>query len=153
MGLVLALIGVASVVVSMLLVKPLVRKLGERRAALTGLLCGVAGFLWFGLASTGSVFLFGIALIALMGVANPAFQALMSQRIDPMEQGQLQGALGSIRAVTGMIGPIIFTQVFAASVAAERPQLLGAAFLLSAGLVIAAVLIGLRRLPHGPAGS
>ena len=52
-GLVLALIGVASVVVSMLLVKPLVRRLGERRAALTGLLCGVGGFLWFGLASDG----------------------------------------------------------------------------------------------------
>jgi DHA1 family tetracycline resistance protein-like MFS transporter len=152
-GLVLALIGVASVVVSMLLVKPLVRGLGERRAALAGLLCGVAGFLWFGLASTGSVFLFGIVLLALMGVANPAFQALMSHRIDAMEQGQLQGALGSIRAVTGMLGPILFTQVFAASVSAGRPHLLGAAFVVSAGLIAAAVLIGLWRLPRGAISS
>jgi MFS transporter, DHA1 family, tetracycline resistance protein len=147
-GGVLALIGVASVVVSMLLVKPLVRRLGERRAALTGLLCGVAGFLWFGLASTGNVFLFGIALLALMGVANPAFQALMSHRIDSMEQGQLQGALGSIRAITGVLGPPIFTQVFAASVGAGNPQWLGAAFLVSAGLITMALLIGLRQLPH-----
>jgi DHA1 family tetracycline resistance protein-like MFS transporter len=152
-GLVLALIGVASVVVSMLLVKPLVRRLGERRAALTGLLCGVGGFLWFGLASTGGVFLLGIALIALMGVANPAFQSLMSHRIDAMEQGQLQGALGSIRAVTGMLGPILFTQVFAASVSTGRPSLLGSAFLLSAGLVVVALLIGLRRLPRGAIAS
>jgi len=152
-GLVLALIGVASVVVSMLLVKPLVRRLGERRAALTGLLCGVAGFLWFGLASAGGIFLLGIVLIAMLGVANPAFHALMSHRIDAMEQGQLQGALGSIRAVTGMLGPIIFTQVFAASVGTGRPSLLGSAFLLSAGLLVAALVIGLRRLPHDTTSS
>jgi DHA1 family tetracycline resistance protein-like MFS transporter len=148
-GSVLAIIGVASVVVSMLLVKPLVRRLGERRAALAGLLCGMAGFMWFALASAGNIFLFGIALLALMGVANPAFQALMSHRIDAMEQGQLQGALGSIRAVTGMLGPIIFTQVFAASVKAGKPQWLGAAFMLSAALIVLALIIGLRRLPHG----
>jgi MFS transporter, DHA1 family, tetracycline resistance protein len=152
-GLVLTLIGVASVVVSMLLVKPLVRRLGERRAALMGLLCGLAGFLWFGLSSTGIVFLFGIALLALMGVANPAFQALMSHRIDPMEQGQLQGALGSIRAITGMLGPLIFTQVFAASVSTNRPHWLGAAFLLSALLIATALVIGLRRLPHATTSS
>ncbi len=73
-GLVLALIGVASVVVSMLLVKPLVRQLGERRAAIAGLLCGVIGFLCFALASTGAFFLVGIAFLALLGIANPAFQ-------------------------------------------------------------------------------
>jgi DHA1 family tetracycline resistance protein-like MFS transporter len=148
-GLVLALIGVASVVVSMLLVKPLVRRLGERRAALAGLACGVAGFLCFALAPTGAAFLVGIAFLALLGIANPAFQALMSQRIDPMEQGQMQGALGSIRAVTGMLGPIIFTQVFAASVDSGNQHLLGAPFLLSAGLLAAALLIGLRVLPRG----
>jgi MFS transporter, DHA1 family, tetracycline resistance protein len=148
-GLVLAIIGVSSVVVSMLLVKPLVKRLGERRAALTGLVCGMVGFVWFGLASTGGVFLFGIALLAFMGVANPAFQALMSHRIDPTEQGQLQGALGSIRAITGVVGPLVFTQVFAASVGSGRSGWLGAAFLLSAGLIAAALLISLWRLPHG----
>ena len=148
-GLVLTLIGVASVVVSMLLVKSLVRRLGERRAALTGLLCGMAGFLWFGLSSTGGVFVFGIALFAMMGIANPAFQALMSHRIDAMEQGQLQGALGSIRAVTGFVGPIFFTSVFKAAVQSDQPSVLGAAFLVSAGLVATALVIGLWRLPHG----
>ena len=38
---------VRRVVVSMLLVKPLVHRLGERRAALFGLACGVGGFLCF----------------------------------------------------------------------------------------------------------
>jgi DHA1 family tetracycline resistance protein-like MFS transporter len=147
-GLVLALIGVASVVVSMWLVKPLVRRLGERNAALFGLACGCAGFLTFGLAPIGSLFLIGIALQGLWGVANPSFQALMSRRIDASEQGQLQGALGSIRAVTGMVGPLVFTQVFAAAVNHGGEALLGAPFLLSALLLLAAMLIGLRVLPR-----
>lgn len=147
-GGVLALIGIASVVVSMLLVKPLVRRLGERRAALFGLVCGVAGFLTFALAQSGGLFLVGIALLALLGVANPAFQALMSRRISPGEQGQLQGALGSIRAVTGMLGPLIFTQVFALAVRHGDMHTLGAAFLLSAALLVLAFVIAAKVLPR-----
>lgn len=146
-GLALAVIGVASVVVSMLLVRPLVRQLGERRAALFGLTCGIAGFLTFGLSPSGGLFLTGIALVALWGVANPSFQSLMSHRIDPSEQGQLQGALGSIRAVTGMVGPLVFTQVFALAVQQGGMPLLGAPFLLSAALLIVALAVGLRVLP------
>jgi MFS transporter, DHA1 family, tetracycline resistance protein len=152
-GLALALIGVSSVVVSMLLVKPLVRRLGERRAAMFGLACGIGGFLTFGLAPVGSVFLVGMALVALWGVANPSFQSLMSRRIDPAEQGQLQGALGSIRAVTGMVGPLVFTQVFAAAVRHGGESVLGAPFLLSAVLLALTMVIGARVLPHRPPAS
>jgi len=152
-GLALALIGVSSVVVSMLLVKPLVRRLGERRAAMFGLACGIGGFLTFGLAPVGSVFLVGMALVALWGVANPSFQSLMSRRIDPAEQGQLQGALGSIRAVTGMVGPLVFTQVFAAAVSHGGESVLGAPFLLSAVLLALTMVIGARVLPHRPPAS
>ena len=146
-GVVLALIGVASVVVSMMLVKPLVRRLGERRAALFGLFCGMAAFLVFGLAPTGGLFLGGIALMALLGLANPSLQALMSHRISPSEQGQLQGSLGSIRALTGMLGPMLFTQVFAAAVRHGDLHLQGAAFLLSAALLLLATLIGFKVVP------
>ncbi|HXC57927.1 MAG TPA: hypothetical protein VN645_01350, partial [Steroidobacteraceae bacterium] len=134
--------------VSMLLVRPLVRRLGERRAALFGLACGMCGFLVFGFAPTGGIFLFGIALVALWGVANPSFQSLMSRRIDPTEQGQLQGALGSIRAITGMLGPVVFTQVFAAAVRHGGEPLLGAPFLLSAALLLITLVVGSRVLPH-----
>lgn len=147
-GLALAVIGVGSVLVSMLLVKPLVRRLGERRAAILGLACGTAGFLVFGLAPVGSLFLFGIAGVALWGIANPSFQSLMSHRVNATEQGQLQGALGSIRALTGMIGPLLFTQVFAAAVGLDHVKWLGAPFLLSAVLLAAALTIGWRVLPR-----
>ena len=134
-GLVLALVGVGSLIVSMLVVKPAVRILGERGAALTGLGCGILGFLIFGLAPTGGLFLTGLAFVSLWGIANPSFQAMMSHRINPTEQGQLQGTLGSMRAVNGMIGPLLFTQVFALSVHHGGESLLGAPFLLAAVLL------------------
>jgi DHA1 family tetracycline resistance protein-like MFS transporter len=118
-----------------------------------GLCCGIGGFVIFAFAPLGSLFLLGIAGIALWGVANPSFQSLMSRRVSALEQGQLQGALGSIRAVTGMIGPVLFTQVFAAAVGTHRVPVLGAAFLLSTVLLVVALLIGVRALPSKREGT
>ena len=78
-----------------------------------GLGFGVAGFAVFGLAPTGPVFWLGIPLMALWGLANPASQGLMSRRIGPHQQGQLQGANASLMGVANLIGPGLFTLTFA----------------------------------------
>lgn len=112
-GLSLAVVGVSAAIVSGILVGPLVKRFGERRSLLSGLFFGILGFACFGLATRGWVILASIPLIALWGIAGPAMQSLMSQRVDPSSQGKLQGAINSLRALTGIIGPILFTQVFA----------------------------------------
>jgi DHA1 family tetracycline resistance protein-like MFS transporter len=90
----------------------------------------------------------GIPFLSLWGIANPSFQALMSRRIDAGEQGQLQGALGSIRALTGMIGPLLFTQVFATAVQHGGQPVLGAPFILAGVLLGVALLVGIQVLPR-----
>lgn len=151
-GLALAVIGVASVIVSMALVRPIVRRVGERVAAIGGLSCGILGYLVFAFAPIGSVFLVGIAFVALWGLANPSFQSLMSRRVDASEQGQLQGAIGSMRALTGMIGPVFFTQAFAFAVRHADSAPLGLPFMLAAALLVAALVLGVRVLPTVAAG-
>ena len=132
-GFSLAGIGIASTIVSALLVGPVVKKLGERRALLIGLAFGAAGFAIYGWAPTGTLFLVGIPFLAIWGLAGPAFQALMSRRVESSAQGRLQGALGSMSGVTGMIGPLIFTQVFAFGISSSRFVTgLAAPYLLSA---------------------
>jgi DHA1 family tetracycline resistance protein-like MFS transporter len=116
-GLSLAIVGVCAAVVSGALVGPFVKRFGERRSVLFGLLCGTLGFAGFGLATRGWVLLSVIPFIALWGIAAPAIQSLMSRRVDPSSQGKLQGAINSLRAITGMAGPVLFTQVFAQSIA------------------------------------
>ena len=148
-GLALSAIGIGSSLVSMLLVRPAARSLGERRTALIGLVLGVAAYGVFGVAPTGALFLAGIALVALYGIAGPAIQSLMSQRADPTVQGHLQGAIGSLRAITGMVGPLLFTQLFSTVVAGGgQGVVLGTPYLLAAALLLAGLLLALRVLPR-----
>jgi DHA1 family tetracycline resistance protein-like MFS transporter len=144
-GLALAAVGLSSTIVSGALIGPAVARLGERRALLAGLLFGALAFLCYGLAPTGLLFLAGIPFGGLMGLTGPAVQALMSRRVKPSEQGQLQGALSSMRGISSMIGPVLFTQIFAVAIRGDRvPHLPGAPYLLSAVLIVGAVLLSWR---------
>jgi DHA1 family tetracycline resistance protein-like MFS transporter len=141
-GLVMALVGLCSMVVQGVLIAPAVKHLGESRAMIVGLTFGVLGFATFGLAATGFWFLAGIPLLALWGIGNAATMGLMSRRVDASEQGQLQGANASLMGIASLIGPAIFTQSFAWSIAPGAPVYLpGAPFLLSAVLVAAAIAV------------
>jgi MFS transporter, DHA1 family, tetracycline resistance protein len=144
-GLVMAGVGICAMVVQGALIGPMVRRFGERVALLAGLLFGAAGFVAYGIAATGTVFLIGIPLMALWGFANPAALGLMSRRVGPHEQGQVQGANGSIAGIANMIGPGLFTQVFATAIAAERGwHLPGAPFALAALMLLVAMAIAWR---------
>ncbi|HKP95401.1 MAG TPA: TCR/Tet family MFS transporter [Fibrobacteria bacterium] len=155
-GLTLAVVGVFSALVQGGLIRKGVAYLGERRALLLGLFCGAAGFAVYGLAPTPAIFFLGIPFGALWGFAGPSAQAIMSQRVDPTEQGRLQGALAGLRGVSGMIGPAVFTAVFAWSIGPGAPRPMpGAPFLLAAILLSASLLIAFsaagRPTETGPA--
>jgi len=141
-GISLALVGVCAVIVSGGLVGPYVKRFGERFSLASGLFYGVLGFAGFGLAWKGWGALAAIPFIALWGVAGPAMQSLMSQRVDATSQGKLQGAINSLRALTGMAGPLLFTQVFSAVIAPGiRVRLPGAPYFLAGALLLAALLV------------
>lgn len=141
MGLMLALIGALSIVVQGGLVRPVVARIGERRALLTGLLCGACGFAAYGLAPSGRWFVAVTPIFSLMGLYGPAAQGLMTKRVSPSEQGQLSGANSSVMGITGMIGPGLFTVTFATFISASFVpwRLPGAPFLLAAALMLIAV--------------
>ena len=135
-GLSLAVVGVSAAIVSGILVGPFVRRFGERRSVLAGLAFGTLGFLGFGLAARGWVILAVLPLVALWGIAAPAIQTLMSRCVDPSSQGRLQGAINSIRAITGMAGPLLFTQIFSLAIAAKSGLRLPGAPYFVAGLLL-----------------
>jgi MFS transporter, DHA1 family, tetracycline resistance protein len=135
-GLTMAAFGLSSMIVQAGLVGPVVKKFGERRALLIGLLFGTAGLTIFGLASTGTAFLIGLPVMALWGFAGPAAQGLMTRRVSPAEQGQLQGANSSIIGIANLVGPAIFSLTFAYAIAVAGGALVGAPFLLSAFMLL-----------------
>ena len=144
-GLMLAGVGVAAMIVQGGLVRPVTARFGARLTLLGGLLSGAAGFFIYGLAPEGWIFCLGIPIMAFWGLAGPATQALMTRRVSPSEQGQLQGAVASINGVTGLIGPSLFTQVFAHFIGPGADwRLSGAPFLLASLLLATAAMIAWR---------
>lgn len=144
-GYTLAAVGASGGLVQGLLVGPLVKRLGERRALLLGLTCGAVGFAVYGLAPTGRWFLVGVPIMALWGLYGPAAQSLMTRRVGPSEQGQLQGALSSLTGIANMVAPAIFSLTFAAALSSFRSwRLPGAPFVLASAILIAAAGLGIE---------
>lgn len=141
-GLSLAVVGICQIVVQAMLVGPLVARLGERVAAVVGLLFGAMGMAAFGLAPRGGLFLLGIPLTALWGLSGPSIQGLMTRRVSVNEQGLLQGANTSVIGVANLVGPMIFSSLFSYSIGAGRSwQLPGASFLLAALMLVASASV------------
>ena len=146
-GLTLALVGVSAMLVQGAGVGPIVKRLGERRALLLGLGCGALGFLIYGAAPTGPLFWVGIPVMALWGVAGAAAQALTTQLVAPDQQGQLQGATNSVNSIAQMLGPFLFTLIFAYFISDAAPvKLPGAPFLLAAALLALAFVVAWRTM-------
>jgi MFS transporter, DHA1 family, tetracycline resistance protein len=115
-GILLAGVGLASMIVQGGLVQPIIKRVGERPALLTGLICASIGMTWYGTAWEGSLVWLGIPFAAFWGLFNATSQSMMSQRVSASEQGQLQGANSSIMAFAGIVGPALFANVFAKSI-------------------------------------
>jgi DHA1 family tetracycline resistance protein-like MFS transporter len=81
----------------------------------------------------------------------------MTQRVNPAEQGELQGAIGSVGAIAQMIGPVMFSFVFAQSISTTplfNTHIPGAPFFCSAALLAAAAFVAAQIPPaRGALGS
>jgi DHA1 family tetracycline resistance protein-like MFS transporter len=145
-GLMMAGVGVAAMIVQGGLIRPITARFGERATLLAGSLSGAAGFFTYGVAPEGWIFCLGIPIMAFWGLSGPATQALMSRRVCLSEQGQLQGAIASINGVAGLLGPTLFTEVFASFIGpGAAGHLPGAPFLLASLLLVSAAAIAWRK--------
>jgi DHA1 family tetracycline resistance protein-like MFS transporter len=144
-GLVLAGVGIGATIVSALVVGPVVARLRERNTLILGASLGAVGFAIYGLAPTGALFLAGLPFVALWGLMAPSMQALMSARVGPSAQGELQGALGAMRGIGGMLGQVLFTYVLAIAITAGgTPAWSGLGYLTAAVLVLFSLAIAVR---------
>jgi DHA1 family tetracycline resistance protein-like MFS transporter len=106
-GYILAGFGVLGVIVQGAMVAPLVARIGEKRALMTGLV--IAAISWAGSAAAHSVPLFLAMLVpsALgLGFCTPALVSLVSGAAGRHEQGRVQGAAGALESLGRTIGPV-----------------------------------------------
>ena len=144
-GYVLAVVGVLSVIVNVLLIGRVVKALGERRALMFGLACGTLGFLVYGLAGTGWMFMLGLPISALWAIAAPATQALITRQVPADAQGRIQGSMSSLVSLAGIFAPAVFAGAFGFFIGPHAPlRLPGVAFLVAALMLAIAAFVAWR---------
>jgi DHA1 family tetracycline resistance protein-like MFS transporter len=143
--------GISQIVVQMFLNGPVVQRIGERGAGLLGSGAGAAGFLIYGLATTGPLYLIGIPVWALSGFMTPGLMGLMTRRVGPQNQGQLQGVSQSVQGIASVLGPPLFGLTFSWAVRHDASlHLPGLPILISSGLMLAAFVLSLRVATPAP---
>ena len=150
-GWALAAVGVSQAVVQGALVRPIIRRLGERRAAFTGFAFSVVSYCSFGFAQAGWVIYLAVALQALGSIAGPAMRGMMSARAGANQQGELQGGLSSVEGLTAIVSPVLAAVVFSMAVRFGGPSWGGAPFLLGACTYAAAAIALARSVACSPA--
>ncbi len=139
-GLSLAFVGVCTVIISGGMVRPIVASLGERRTLYLGYFLGAVGMVLMGWAGSPLVFMIGVTVMSLWALAGPAAQGMMTHRVSASEQGELQGAISSLRAIAMLIGPGLFSFTFASFINPHHGwRVPGAPWYLAASMLFLAV--------------
>lgn len=143
----LALVGIIVAVVQGGLVKVVVRKIGENKTVIVGMMFWLIGLVLFAFASKSwMMFAFTIPY-CLGGVAGPTLQGLISNVVPDNMQGQLQGTLTSVISLTAIVGPPLMTYIFYSFTSAEAPiHFPGAPFFAGAICMLVAFVMTIRKL-------
>ncbi|HEY7624714.1 MAG TPA: TCR/Tet family MFS transporter [Candidatus Limnocylindria bacterium] len=119
-------------------VRPVVKRLGERRTLSVALVVMVAGMVIMGVAPTGAVMYAGILpYCAGLGLLGPAVQSSMSRALPRDEQGLLMGTITSLIAPTAIVAPPIANGIFALFIRPDAGLLVpGAPFFVASVLAL-----------------
>jgi DHA1 family tetracycline resistance protein-like MFS transporter len=141
-GLALAAVGISSAIVSGTLVGPLVKRLGELRAASLGFVLAAVSFFGYAFVTEGWMLFPCIAVGGFMGLVMPSLRGIMSAAVPQDQQGELQGAISSLMGLTAIVSPLIMTQAFRIFSADDAPVYFpGASFFLAGCLALLALWV------------
>ncbi len=113
-GLSLFVVGVMAAVVQGGLLGMILKKLGEQRAVIYGLVSASLAYVGYALAPQGWM-IYAIIFCNLLSFAiGPAMTAIVSKAADHREQGLVMGTLSSLASLMVVIAPLIATPLLAA---------------------------------------
>jgi len=150
-GISLAVVGFVFAGVQGGLIRVVIPRLGQKRAAYLGLLLYSAGFLLYAFA-TQSWMMYAITVVyCLGGIAGPAVQSIISAEVPPNAQGELQAAFAGLMSICSVFGPLLMNSVFAYFVSREAPVYFpGAAMLLGSVMTLVSCWMCYRTLRAHP---
>ncbi|AWV99317.1 TCR/Tet family MFS transporter [Arcticibacterium luteifluviistationis] len=111
-GLSLGFVGLMIAIVQGGLIRVIIPKIGQVKSLFVGLTINMFGLLAFAFVTQGWMMYAIMVPFALSGLANPAFQGIISSQVKPNEQGELQGALTSVLSIAAIVGQPLMLGLF-----------------------------------------
>ena len=111
-GLTLAIFGIITAAVQGGLTGPLVKRFGEYRMAMFGLIFSGIGALGYALSDTLTMVVIMMVIHAPEGFVMPMLQAMMTKAVPENAQGELQGGMSAVVNVATLMGTVFFSQIF-----------------------------------------
>lgn len=141
----LGFIGILMVFSQGYLIRIVIPALGMRWAGVVGLSFTITAFLGYALSQTPIMAYMFMIAGALGGLAGPAMSGIASSQVGPDQQGELQGAIGSVGSLTNIISPLLMTMVFGIYTGSDTPFYFpGAPFILAAILTMMSLILFFR---------
>ncbi|GAA4048983.1 TCR/Tet family MFS transporter [Parerythrobacter jejuensis] len=151
-GLSLMMVGIGSALVQGFGLRLLLPILGETRAVILGIAAVCVVSITYTFARSDWIIYAALLLGGLQGLVMPSINSLNSRAVDASSQGELQGATQAIGSLAAIVGPPMYTIVFAAFMSDGAWIILpGMPLLLSAVLALGTLAIFLYarlRLSH-----
>src|SRR5437667_670648 len=144
-GISLTVVGIFTAAISGGLTGRIVAWLGERRTLYIGQFFGAVGMVMAGIARSGTLYIASIPVISMWNISFPAAQGMMTHRVSEREQGELQGAIGSLRSIAFVLGPFLFSGIFAWFIDPRHSFYVpGAPYYFAAALLFTAMIMATR---------
>lgn len=118
-GFSLSVVGIATAIVQGGLTRVLIPRWGEFKSVIIAVI--ISAIAYAGYAFAGESWMMYAILVpsSIAGIAGPALQSLISRETPSQEQGELQGTLVGLMSLTAILGPLLYTELFARMTAVE----------------------------------
>ena len=117
-------------------------RLGNNKSIYVGLSLYTIGMLLFAFATQSWMLFVFLIPYCLGGIAGPALQSVVSGKVPPNEQGEIQGTMASLMSASAIIGPPMMTNTFYFFTHKDAPfQFAGAPFILGGFLMLLSTVI------------
>jgi len=149
----LAFYGIGVAFTQGVLMRPLIRTLGEGGTLWLAVICGLIAMAGLGVASTVWMVLVLTAFACLSDMAPATMTAMTANRVGEDRQGLVQGVIASLAAISAILSPLVVTRIFEVYADDSGAYLPGAPFLFSALLIVAILPLLPRLIREGRANA
>ena len=138
-------IGLVLVAIQGGLIRYTLKKFGQEKNIVAGLLFYALGLTLIAFASEGWMMYLFILPYCLGGISGPALQNMATNKVAANAQGELQGAIAILNSLSVIIGPLLFGFVFYYFTNKNQgPYFPGAPYILAAILMLISTYIAMK---------